>query len=193
MNYYEYWKSSKGNRDEVFNDVFQNLNKPVNILEIGVSRNLDPAVRGSDGWSSLYFANHIKMFGGKLVSVDLDPNAIKNCKILCQELDDDISHDYYVDFGTSILIEKKITYDLIYLDGGDGEDEMLEEYEIIANRRTGTLPLILCDDFHVKGGLLRKKYDKFLLYKWENNPHEMGLYGTQDNGLVKIMKIIENI
>ena len=48
MNYYEYWKNSKGNRDVVFEDVFNNLKKSITILEIGVSRNLDKAVRGSD-------------------------------------------------------------------------------------------------------------------------------------------------
>ena len=192
MNYYNFWRNSKGNRDIVFNDVFSIFfERPITILEIGVSRNLYPSVRGSDGWSSLYFADYIKKFGGKLISVDLDPIAIANCKILCLEPDRDIIHEYYCEYGTSILKQKHNEHiNLIYLDGGDDPQEMLEEYEIIDSRIN--IPIVLCDDFHQKGEIVRQKYPNYFLYKWENNPHELGLYavGLENSG-VKFMPIIE--
>ena len=179
MNYYDFWKNSKGNRDIVFNSIFKNFHNPITILEIGVSRDLNPAVRSSDGWSSLYFTDHTLKFGGKLISVDLDPQAISNCKILCEEPDKTITHEYYTDFGTSILKEKEFeNIDFIYLDGGDDPQEMVDEYELIKTRFLSPIPpVVLADDFHSKGYLVRQKYPNFFLYKWENNVHEIAMYG----------------
>ena len=189
MDYYEYWKNSKGNRDVVFEDVFNNLKKSITILEIGVSRNLDKAVRGSDGWSSLFFANHIKQYGGKLISVDLEPTAIENCKVLCEELDKDILHEYITDTGVNALTSlNNEDIDFIYLDGGDDPQEMVDEYELILNRKY--IPLVLCDDFHTKSVLMREKYPTHTLYKWLGNPHELGFYNGKEPQ-IKFMKIIE--
>lgn len=189
MNYYEHWQNSKGNRDLVFNDILKHFQKPITILEIGVSRNLNPSVRGSDGWSSLYFGNHIKEYGGKLISVDLDELAINNCKILCEEIDKEINHDYYIDTGTNVLSKlNNEEINFIYLDGGDDPQEMIDEYDLILSRKY--IPFVLCDDYHTKGQLIRQKYPIHTLYKWPNNPHEMAFYGDGKRQL-RMMQIIE--
>lgn len=176
MNYYQFFKNSVGNRDTIFNYVLEKFyNRPISILEIGCSRNLDAGSRMGDGWSSLHFYDYISANGGKLDIVDLDPGAIENCKLLLGSHPDYPKNvKFHVDYGIN-LINKE--YDLIYLDGGDNPNEMIEEYELI--QKVSPNSIILCDDFHSKGSLLRQKYSNFELIKWNGNDHEMALYDSK--------------
>lgn len=187
-NYFQFFKESVGNRDTVFNYVLEIFGKkPISILEIGCTRNLDHGARMGDGWSSLHFYDYISTNGGQLDIVDLDQSAISICNLLLS------SHPNYpnnvtltVDYGRNLITKK---YDLIYLDGGDDPNEMVEEYELI--QKVSPNAVILCDDFHAKGSLLRLKYPNYELIKWHGNSHEMAIYSILSSPIVTVFNTIQ--
>ncbi len=198
MNYYEYFKSTKGNRDTVFQDVLARLNgKSASILEVGCSRDLSNYARQGDGWSSFHFLEYVAKHGHALHICDIDQKAIDNCWELLNTFPDVEKQDVclYKESGVT-LINSWLDYHLYYLDGSNNPQEMVDEYEGILklqaeiNSYSKTyFPLVLCDDFQIKGTLIREKYTNFLLYKWENSDHEMALYGAETG--VKILKKIQ--
>ncbi len=168
MNYYKQFKEGKGNRDSIFRDILAKFNnQPINVLEIGAMR--DPNGRSGDGFSSFFFAEYIKTYGGKLIVCDIDPNAIACCATLIGDYYNLI--EYYVCSGIDCLKANQQHFDLILLDGSDNPNEMLEEYELCRAK------YIICDDFSTKGLLLRQKYPDFRLYKWNGYGHEVAIYG----------------
>lgn len=197
MNYYEHFKNSKGNRDTVFQDVLNRLGgKSAAILEVGCSRNLSPGSRQGDGWSSFHFLEHVDKHGHLLHICDIEAEALYNCRKLIDTYPKTVDVSLHKHTGY-IMINSGLDYDLYYLDGGDDPAEMVDEYEAIlkltnpikTNAENKYNPLVLCDDFHAKGSLLRQKYPNFLLYKWENNEHEMALYGAETG--IKLLKPIQ--
>jgi hypothetical protein len=199
MDYYQYFKDSKGNRDTVFQDVLERFNKKsIAILEVGCARNLSKGSRQGDGWSSFHFLEYVSEHGHILDICDIDQEALVNCQLLLKTFPRKYaieSHElgFHRCTGVSAMF---IDYDLFYLDGGDDPNEMVEEYEEILKLKeklkhpdNNYNPLVLCDDFHAKGSLLRKKYPEFLLYKWENNDHEMALFGAESG--VKLLQPIQ--
>lgn len=167
--YYKYFKNSINHRDFVFRmclDEFAKMNKPINILEIGTSRSYDG--KAGDGWSTLFWCEYIEKYGGKLLVCDVDPEAISVSKTL--------TSDYYGKIDITFLCEDGLkhidnSYDLIFLDGSDCPNQMLEQFEKVDRKTTK----ILCDDFHVKGKIVRKRYKDFKLIK-VNDIHEMSIY-----------------
>lgn len=182
MNLYNFFKSTKGNRDEVFKTTLNLFEKkPINILEIGAIRDFSPASRFGDGWSTYFFMDYVEACGGELTIVDKDEGAIMMCEKLV-EIHPLKRHVKIInDLGINQIND---SYDLVYLDGGNDVDEMLAEYE-----KCNKSSLVLCDDFNGKGTLLEKKHDDFYLFAWENNPHTMALYHSPLFGK-KILKPI---
>lgn len=174
--YYKEWRDTlcKGlSRDPIFIgvlDIFKN--KPINVLEIGCARSLSG--RYGDGWSSLFWADHILKNGGSLDVCDIDQNCIDNAKILLENFDKEISIKFITDDGINVLREVD-KYDIIYLDGSDDPNQMIDQLELcdLENK------YVFCDDFHTKGSLVGLKYPNHILYVLSNG-HEMALFG---NGL----------
>jgi hypothetical protein len=188
MNYYEYFKRSKGNRDPVFKYALDLFNeKPIHILEIGAARNISFEARQGDGWSTLHFLDYIAQFGGSLKIVDIDNVAIENCKNLISSHPKCKNANFTLECGQGINFISE-GYDLIYLDGGDSTEEMADELSKINLDRS----IVLCDDFHTKGAKARTIFKNFISIKWEGHIHEMAIYHKNTNDKLLLNPIQTN-
>lgn len=167
--YYQYFNSSKGNRDPIFQDVLRIFDgRPISILEIGAARSLDFYNRQGDGWSSYHYYDYINKNGGVLSICDIDANALNTCKELFEGLN--VENVRFIN-GDGL---KKIndSYDLIYLDGGDDPNDMVQQLNLIDFSKQ----VVLCDDYHTKGSYAKKTHTNSILYKWTTSDHEMALF-----------------
>lgn len=166
--FYNHFKNSVNDRDKVFINLLEKFNKkPINILEIGAARSLDSTAKGGDGWSSFFWAEYISTYGGSLTIVDINNDNLNNCKTLLSNYQN--SNIKFICGDGLDYIDN--TYDIIYLDGSDDPYEMLKQFNKIDRKKT----LILCDDFHGKGLVLRnvhKDFESIMV----NHIHEMAIY-----------------
>jgi len=176
--YLNHFLNSKGNRDLIFQDVLNSFSsKPISVLEIGAARSLDSYSRMADGWSSFHYYNYIKKNGGSLTICDISEIALSNCKTLFENLISDVDIKFVLGDGGLLINEK---YDLIYLDGGDDPEDMVNQLsKINLNSQK-----VLCDDFHTKGSLARSIFPNVTLYKWQGHEHEMAFYRHNYKGLI---------
>jgi hypothetical protein len=181
--YYKEWQDTlckSLSRDPIFIDVLNNFkDKPINVLEIGCARSLSG--RYGDGWSSLFWADHILKNGGSLDVCDIDQNCIDNAKILLENFDKEIKINFITDDGINVLQDVG-KYDIIYLDGSDDPNQMVDQLKLCNLDKN----YVFCDDFHTKGSLASTIYPNHLLYKLSNG-HEMALFGK--NITAKIINI----
>ena len=149
--YYNIYKENidKG-RGPVFEKVVETFSGPMDFLEIGTIRSLDPGAWAGDGWSTFWWCDYIKENGGKLVVVDINPSAVEACKVAAADFIGDINIEFHADDGAKFISSD---YDFIYLDGSDCPDEMLQQFNKIDRTKTS----ILCDDFSQKGFHLLEK------------------------------------
>jgi hypothetical protein len=186
MDYYQYFGSCAGNRDLVFDYTLSLFNeKPIKILEIGTIRDLSLPARASDGWSSFHFLRYINKNYGSLDICDISKAALDNISIL-NNYKQDKHIDINFNLGEGINFINK-DYDLIYLDGGDSLDEMVDELGKIDL----TKQVVLCDDFHTKGQKVKEIYKNHLLFKWVDNQHEMALFHKNINGGTIVLNQIQ--
>lgn len=175
--YYQQWKESLSknlSRDNIFLDILKTFNnKPINILEIGCARSLSG--RYGDGWSSLFWADYILNNGGKLDICDIDPDCIENTKILLSGISNKCSIRFIIEDGLNILKDRSNNYDLIYLDGSDDPNDMVNQIKYCDFAKNK----ILCDDFHTKGSICRNEYPNHILYKLANG-HEMAFFDNSN-------------
>ena len=171
-NYYNYWKQSINqhlSRDPIFLDVLSKFeNKPINILEIGCARDLNFQARYGDGWSSLFWADYIKENGGSLISCDINQGSLDNVKSLLENVE--IQFSTILADGSDIL-KNNNQYDLIYLDGSDCPNQMLDQMKLCDLNRS----YVFCDDFNQKGVLVAQEYPQHILYILSND-HRMALF-----------------
>jgi predicted O-methyltransferase YrrM len=162
--YYEHFKNSFGTRDEVYQTILNQFQRPISILEIGVARDLGLYTRDSDGWSSVHFAQHIAQYGGKLDLVDIDPKSIENCKKLTEGF---TNVSYRVADGIQLLQNLTEYYDIINLDAGDDPFLTLVMYNLAKSLNPKA---IIIDDFHAKGALI--PHEDVKIKHWPNG-HEV--------------------
>lgn len=172
--YVNHLLKTEAGRDHIFKHCLDMFNhNPVNILEIGAARDLSDQARFGDGWSSIFWARYIEQYGGRLDIVDIDNQALENCKKLVHGINAKINFlndDAYNHISDS-------TYDLIYLDGSDDPQEMLKQFNKIDRTQT----VILCDDFNSKGSALRLAYPVFDLFYLTGSRFEMAVYNKVSN------------
>jgi predicted O-methyltransferase YrrM len=170
-NLYDYWKNSintQPSRDPIFLDVLSKFNnQEINVLEIGCARDLSNPARFGDGWSSLFWAEYILEHGGSLTCCDINSEALKNAASLLESIN--INKTFIQIDGIELL--KDNNYDLIYLDGSDDPQQMLDQIKLCNLNNS----YVFCDDFHTKGILITEKYSNYILYKLKNN-HQMALF-----------------
>ena len=143
--YYNIYKENiNSSRGPVFGKVAETFSGPMNILEIGTIRDLDPGAWAGDGWSTFWWCDYIKENGGKLTVVDINPSTIEACKTAVSDFVNEIEVEFHADDGAKFISSD---YDFIYLDGSDCPDEMLKQFNDIDRSKTA----ILCDDFSQKG------------------------------------------
>lgn len=180
MNYYERFKNTPANRNPYFQYVLSLFNeKPINILELGTSRELTDAWIG-DGGSSFQFLEYIDKFGGTFSTCDLEEQNIKNCFELLSSYPDFEKFkgrlNFLVGDALDILDDKSFYNDsinLVYLDVGDCPKLTLDCFEKINLDKT----VVFVDDFSSKGILLSQKYPNYLELTWPAPiGHKMALY-----------------
>lgn len=169
--FYDYFKKTEAGRDYIFKLTCSLLrNKPANIMEVGCTRVLTEVARKADGWSTYFWYEYIKKNGGRLDIYDTDYKALQNCKKLFENLPK-INMTFNCKDAADCTNKD---YDLVFLDGSDCPKEMVEQFERIDRSKT----LILCDDFNVKGSILREKHKDFSILYLKRSPFEMALYNT---------------
>lgn len=178
MTHYEQFKSKPSNRTPYFQYVLSLFNeRPINILELGTSRELTDAWIG-DGRAIYHLLEYVDKFGGKLTTVDLVPENINNCKKLCESYPNILNTqvEFIVDDALKVLDNSKYnnsSTNLIYLDVGDSPQLTLECFEKIDLSNT----VVFVDDFSSKGVLLSQKYPNYLEMGWPSPiGHKMALY-----------------
>ncbi len=109
----------KQNIEYIFN-YLDNIKEPL-IFEVGMTRNLHPWAWMHDGYFTLIMNWYLEENNkGKIISVDIDLNALKNCKLLLEEYSasqkrseliccDIFKYDY----------DNKQNIDILYLDAWD--------------------------------------------------------------------------
>lgn len=165
---------TKDCRDATFFEALSKLNnKPAKIFELGTSYDLAGHCRFSGGWSTYFWAKYISEYGGSLVTCDINANGLLNSK----ELISDFSgiNVQFVNQNGNVYLQNNSNFDLIYLDGSDDPKDMVTQLNLCQNSlMNGTI--ILCDDFHTKGSIVKQIWKDYILYR-NSTGHEMALFG----------------
>jgi predicted O-methyltransferase YrrM len=128
-------------RTVVFEKVLKFLEqKPLKILEIGTSRDLNPSSHVGDGWSTIYWCEYIQKYGGKIITCDIEPEAIENCKKLTKKYTDSVDIEYYLGDGEELIDD---SFNFFYLDGANDSRATYRQFKKI-NREQA---YILVDDY----------------------------------------------
>ncbi len=169
--YYQNFKSSPSPRQFVFEKALSLLNqRPANILEIGSIRDLSLQAKDGDGYSTLFWCEYVQKYGGSITVVDISQHSIDNCKTVTSDFSNKIDIKYFIQDGYPLIND---SFDLIYLDGSDDNNEMIKQFEKCNRQKS----LIVCDDAN-RGGkcdLLRQKYPNYELFD-VNWLHQMIMY-----------------
>ena len=177
--YYKYHCATKGRysqcRDWVFQTVLAGFNKqPITILEVGCLT--DISGRYGNGNSTMFWAEYLEAYGGKLVSIDNNEQHIKKSHEILQSTFPDVFSSLVIgDAGGVIKAFKDNNFpvDFAYLDGSNNPMETLEQFELL--REINPNCVILIDDFNEKGTEVMKKYPICLIFGF-THPHELGFY-----------------
>lgn len=174
--YYQQWKSFEAERDPIFKEVLSKFNnQPIKMLEIGASRDLSHQAHLGDGWSDLTWLDYISKNGGHLTIVELDPQALENCKIITEDFKQHVT--YVQQCGLEFLRTTKEVFDFYYLDGPDDCNFTVECFESCPKDKYR-----LIDDANMPRGkcdTLRPKYPNYELFKCRGCSHELILYPPQ--------------
>lgn len=133
--------------------------KPVNIVETGCVRSDQEHDLMGDGGSTFVLAQYIKIFGGHLTTVDLDPQHIATCEKVTQAFSDVIS--YRIGDSVDFLDKYLEPIDFLYLDSYDtsyhdqeiiraANEHQLKEIEA-SYKNLQEHSLVLSDDYPRKG------------------------------------------
>jgi SAM-dependent methyltransferase len=116
------------------------------IVETGTTRgDLGGGLEG-DGWATLVFSWYCKKYGGTVITIDIEEEAIENCKIITHEYKDNII--YHVGDSVSFLEgmkDKEIN--LLYLDSAD-DPTLIKNELLAASDNISPTSIILIDDTH---------------------------------------------
>ncbi|WP_167543334.1 O-methyltransferase [Streptomyces violaceusniger] len=119
--------------------------KALDVLEVGTIRETAEGARPADGWSTLFFAEHVAEHGGRVVGVDLDVSA---ARLVLQR--HGVAEKVELVTGSSLevlprLVDEGASFDVIFLDSDNDPDLVMSEYEFALKLiRPGGL--ILADD-----------------------------------------------
>lgn len=159
-----------GHRDLLLTQMLHPANlmaRPLNILQVGAIEDLTLRFRHGSGWSDIFFASYISMFGGSLTVVDIDQSHLDNSEKVLSEFHKIVKvspgEDLQVPAKYSLVLSDALdfikgsndSYDIIYLDGSNDPEETKSQYDAIDKDSTS---VILVDDFSIKGSSI--EFDK---------------------------------
>jgi len=89
--------------------------RPVNIVEIGTSRNTIPAAMLADGWSTRVWAWYAAAVGGAVTTVDVAETSMASARVICADYHHCVT--FVVADGADWLTHYGSPIDLLYMDG----------------------------------------------------------------------------
>lgn len=140
-------------------------NNPL-IFETGTLRLKDDF---GGGYSTYIFGECISLFGGKLITVDINETNINTCKEITKEFSKNIT--YIVSDSLKTIEECDLKFDLLYLDSydcpieGDASDAQkhnLNEFILAEKKNLKDSTLILIDDVNFSNGGKAKLTHEYL-------------------------------
>lgn len=117
------------------------------IIETGTTRGSLGGGSTADGWATPMFGWYCSKYGGQLWTVDLEKQAIEECKNITSQYAEHIK--YFVDQSTNVLSQANNHIDLLYLDSGNSPDLALEELKA-AEKNISKNTILYIDDTSVK-------------------------------------------
>ena len=142
---------------KIFEELLKNKEREFTIIETGTLRKKNT---WTDGQSSLLFFEFMSFFGGTLISIDTDENALETCRAVLDKEVGLAKANFVPIHGNSILELEKITRpaNLLYLDSFDleGLDALpsalhhLKELASAAKIRAQSADLIIAVDDNYK-------------------------------------------
>jgi predicted O-methyltransferase YrrM len=166
--YEENYKCKSGNRFDTFKIVLKCLYERVDnpfIFETGTLRLENDF---GAGYSTYIFGECLSLFGGSLLTVDINPINIETCKRITSKFSKHITYVTDNSLNTINNFEGKI--DLLYLDSFDcpiegdaseSQDHNLKEFKL-AEHKLHDRSLILIDDVDFPNGGKAKKTHVYL-------------------------------
>ena len=171
-----------GPRDLLMAHMLQTANfmaSPLNILQVGAIEDLSLKFRHGSGWSDIFFASYISMFGGKLTVVDINQSHLDNSEKVLSEFNAEYS--LVLSDAVDVIKENNSSYDVIYLDGSNHPEETRDQYNAIDKDSTA---VIMIDDLSIKGTLV--EFDKRYSGQVYNSTHEGVYLGINSDALNKL-------
>ena len=158
------WNQSPdfGRRDTLLRTL-QRLNQlysgPVCIVETGTARDERPQARTGDGWSTIAWGWYASEVGGRVVTIDINPEAIAACRRLTAPYAEAID---YIETDSLAFLQQwqqqvHGPIHLLYLDSLDYVDQERSEAHNLAEAQIALpslapLCLVLFDDTNPTGG-----------------------------------------
>jgi hypothetical protein len=136
------------------------------IVETGTTRGTLGGGPEADGWATPLFGWYCKKFGGEVWTIDIESEAIEQCKSLTQEFSSVTR--YFVGESNKVIntIEKHI--DLLYLDSANDPNICLQEL-LAAEKNISSNTIIYIDDTSIfkkrAGGVCKGVLAYDYLYK----------------------------
>lgn len=131
--------------------------KELVILETGSIRNEAEQYHQNDGWSTLTFAEHVRDFGGKLISIDLETRAA-DAVLTRHEVREhvDLRQGHSIDvLGELLATVSGPLLDVVLLDSDNDASLIMHEF-LLAKRLMHSPGLVLVDDVEPKSALVVK-------------------------------------
>jgi hypothetical protein len=115
------------------------------IVEVGTTRGGYGGGPKGDGWATLAWAWFTNKYGGEVHTIDIDDNCLDQCKAITKNYSNIMYHNCT---GEEFLKSFKSKINLLYLDGSDDVNEMVDEYESCKELLLNS-SLILLDDIPI--------------------------------------------
>jgi hypothetical protein len=141
----------QGHRDTLIEHLLSCFDKqPINIAIVGATEELNLNYRIHSGWMEVLFAMYLKVYGGHMTVMDLNPYHVENTAMLVHCLGDlDIQYGVGRAEGFDFSVKK---WDIVYLDGGN----LPVETRIQFDNAQPHSRMIIIDDYDIKGIYINK-------------------------------------
>jgi len=171
-------------RDNIFLETLNLFNeKPIRILEIGSMTAIDG--RWGNGNSTMFWLMYLAKYGGELITTNINQQHLDECKKVVETFETPVNVHYVLRRGEEIL-EKDNSFDLVYLDGANAAEEMLNQYRMCHDDS-----YVLCDDFTTKGTIVRNLGLHHKLYVFAGG-HQMALFHKKNIQTNVVKNILRN-
>ena len=126
--------------------------QPINIVETGTIRGTTEASRVGDGWSTQFFAQHVRKFGGKVFAIDLKPDTVPMVLSGDEMQYVQLVTDHSISALTR-LVSQRHEIEVAFLDSDNDAQLIFHEF-LIAEQLVKAGGLVIVDDVRLPDQLL---------------------------------------